>query len=255
MTENLEAFTAASMDQEIVIYDKGDLHLLIGRRVSGPVFRIQVSRDVLQLASPAWAAMLDPKVAWAESNKGEIELPDDDANAMLVVLRLAHLKFPPAGFTLTNRLLYNLAVLCDKYDLVSLVQPFVETWARVRSTSSTSQLAVDIPIPSPPKRKRREVMEQLFIDWTFHRYDEFVEHAHSLILEAANNEKGQIVDSEGEVSYSHTPLPRQITGIWLPSNHSLEPNLTYSFRRYSCNEAAIHCHHFECLREPYGVFS
>jgi hypothetical protein len=54
-------------------------------------------------------------------------LPDDDEMALLVVLRAAHLQFhqlPPASPMPFHRLL-NLAVVCEKYDTMKVVRPFL----------------------------------------------------------------------------------------------------------------------------------
>jgi hypothetical protein len=70
---------------------------------------------------------------WVESKAHEILFPDDDPESMLIVLRIAHLKFQdlPAKKGLEALALHKLAVVCDKYDLVSLVRPFVDLhcWA------------------------------------------------------------------------------------------------------------------------------
>ncbi|PVI05850.1 hypothetical protein DM02DRAFT_682783 [Periconia macrospinosa] len=71
---------------------------------------------------------------WNESEALEVYFPDEDVAAMLTVLNIAHLKFEDVpGFNgLAFEELVNLAVLCDKYDVVHLVHPFLEwyDWAR-----------------------------------------------------------------------------------------------------------------------------
>jgi hypothetical protein len=70
---------------------------------------------------------------WVESKASEIPLPDDEPEAMMIVLRIAHLHFKdiPGKAGLSFQTLFNVAVLCDKYDLVHIVRPFVDLhcWA------------------------------------------------------------------------------------------------------------------------------
>jgi hypothetical protein len=113
----------------IVLRESGDVTLLIGTgKTQQPVV---VSSEALCLASPVWKVMFKPP--WAESKAHEIPFPDDDPESMLIVLRIAHLKFQdlPAKKSLEALALHKLAVVCDKYDLVSLVRPFVDLhcWA------------------------------------------------------------------------------------------------------------------------------
>jgi hypothetical protein len=69
---------------------------------------------------------------WAESEASEIALRDDDMDAMLLVLRIAHLRFHDLPKKLEFGPLLNLAVVCDKYDLVRMVRPFLDLhgWAK-----------------------------------------------------------------------------------------------------------------------------
>ena len=54
---------------------------------------------------------------------GEMELPEDDADALLYVLRIAHLQFRRIPATLEFVDLLNVAIICDKYDTVEIVRP------------------------------------------------------------------------------------------------------------------------------------
>lgn len=76
-----------------------------------------VSSKVMCLASPVWRAMFDPQGPWAKrSSTGPFSLPEDDPDALLTILRIAHLHFSdlPDALVVYQHLL-QLAVLCDKY--------------------------------------------------------------------------------------------------------------------------------------------
>ena len=91
----------------------GDLRLL----VKGPGDKwttLIVSSSAMCLASPVWRAMLNPRSHFREAEKQEVEFPDDDLDALLIVLRVAHLKFRELPKTVSFDGLVNLAVLSDK---------------------------------------------------------------------------------------------------------------------------------------------
>lgn len=81
-----------------------------------------VSSKVMCLASPVWRAMCDPQGLWAKqsssssSSTANVNLPEDDPDALLILLRIAHLQFSDLPDALVvYRHLLQLAVLCDKY--------------------------------------------------------------------------------------------------------------------------------------------
>ena len=84
-----------------------------------------VSSKVMCLASPVWRAMFDPQGPWAKqssSSGGSIySLAEDDPDALLILLQIAHLQFSdlPDALVVYEHLL-QLAVLCDKYEGVFL---------------------------------------------------------------------------------------------------------------------------------------
>lgn len=86
-----------------------------------------VSSVVMRIASPVWRTMFDPHGHFIESQcsstHGEMDLPEDDPDALLCVLRIAHLQFRKVPKTLKYADLLNLAIICDKYDTVAIVRP------------------------------------------------------------------------------------------------------------------------------------
>jgi hypothetical protein len=92
------------------------------------VYNVPVNRLVISQASPVWHKMLNG--SWEESTKSENALPEDYPDAMLLVLRVAHLQFQLLPKTINNDLLYQLAIVCDKYDCVELLQQWLELWTK-----------------------------------------------------------------------------------------------------------------------------
>ncbi len=162
--------TTASGHPTIVLHEHGDVTLLLGAAEDQKTVR--VSAATLQLASPVWKAMLGGQ--WVESEASEIPLPDDDVEAMLLVLRIAHLRFYeiPKKNGLSFESLLRLAVVCDKYDLVRLVRPFLDLhcWAQPYAFSTGST---------------KYHPDWLFIAWTFGYHESFDQLARHLALTAS----------------------------------------------------------------------
>jgi len=101
-----------------------DLTLLVGE---APVHRFKVSRNTLCMASPVFCAMLVGR--FAEARKDEFQLLGDDPDAMLIVLRIAHLRFNEVKrYFQKSSDLVRLATICDKYDMVAICRPFFPGW-------------------------------------------------------------------------------------------------------------------------------
>lgn len=153
VSEDILADNASStVLNTIVLHDSGDITLLVGSgKVQQPVL---VSSPVLQIASPVWKAMCGEH--WKESEAHEIPLPDDDVEAMLIVLRIVHLKFHdlPEKKGMSFNTLYKLAIVCDKYDLVQVVRPFLDLHCWAQSYIY-------------PTHTRSHHPAWLFVAWTF----------------------------------------------------------------------------------------
>ena len=107
-------------DQPCTIIDpSGDLRLHTDTQ------EFVVSSKVMCLASPVWRAMFDPQGPWAKQASDTFNLPEDDPNALLIILRIAHLQFSelPDVLVVYEHLL-QLAVLCDKYGSALILDGF-----------------------------------------------------------------------------------------------------------------------------------
>lgn len=113
---------------EPVIFDRSsDLTVVVGLPDVMQA-ECKVSRKAMRLASPVWDAMLDPAKPYVESNSTQVAFEDDDLEAFIVLLYIAHCQFRKLPNTLSYNRLLHLTVLCDKYDTVGLVRPFLPAW-------------------------------------------------------------------------------------------------------------------------------
>lgn len=80
------------------------------------------------LGEPVFKTMLIRN--FSESTKDKIELQYDESDALLIVLRIAHLKHNEVYRTLSLHNLVKVATVCDKYDTVAVCRPFVAGWVQ-----------------------------------------------------------------------------------------------------------------------------
>jgi hypothetical protein len=102
--------------------DCADLTLIVG----ADGVRFKVSSFAMRMSSPVWKAMLTGP--FIESKTKEIRLPEDLPEALLAILKIAHMKFNTLPSSMSRKLLVDLAVLCDKYDLIALIRPWLVSW-------------------------------------------------------------------------------------------------------------------------------
>ncbi|KAI1863191.1 uncharacterized protein JN550_009717 [Neoarthrinium moseri] len=133
----------------IVVDPDGDLHLRVGcNRCLGPTRDEEHSHErrtifvcesrSLSRASPVWKRMLGGP--WKESRPandpapGEwtVDLPEDDPEAMGIMLNVIHSRFESLPFLdefLSLSLIYKITVLTDKYALTRLLRPWAKSWS------------------------------------------------------------------------------------------------------------------------------
>ncbi|TID22680.1 V-type proton ATPase subunit D [Venturia nashicola] len=122
-----------------------DLMLVVGED-HGQAHRYKVSRHTLCMASPVFKAMLTGN--FSEAVKDEIVLEDDDPGALLLVLRIAHLKHSEVRRTLSLPDLVNVATICDKYDTAAVCRPFVAGWIDQWLPTSISKDSFEVIWPT-----------------------------------------------------------------------------------------------------------
>lgn len=130
----------------------GDSTVTVKNSVSSRIFL--VCSAALRLANPAWTPLLDPpgqSLDAATQNKGVILFTNDDPDAFLIILRIAHLQFNELPRLVTFETLLELTITCHKYDTFRLVRPFFPKWLECLA----------------PDCHRAGWEEWLFIAWTF----------------------------------------------------------------------------------------
>lgn len=173
----------------VSLNDNGDRKLIVGQKEDGQ--RIyQVSSVAMSMASPVWKAMFNPTSGFLESNPDvPVEFPEDDPDALLILLRIAHLQFHEIPKSISFSWLTELAILCDKYDSVRLLQPFIEQWM-----SPWTLLCLEPGYEA-----------WLFIAWSFGCEQIFDLLAASLVLSIELDGEGRILNSGNELLVDRMP--------------------------------------------------
>ncbi len=156
-----------------------------------------VSSHALCLASPVWKKIIHPpfqKLSCAESHEDglrskQIDLHEDNKEALLHLLNIAHLQFNKVPTQLPFKSILDIAVLCDKYDCVGLVKPWLPLWL----------------VDEETQYKEPDHEEWLFVAWVFGREKTFIELARKLVIEVRMSPTGVCLTSTGKIFPSQMP--------------------------------------------------
>lgn len=147
-------------NNEAPVSEAGQSVVLLNQTV-----HMRVSSRHLMLASPVFAAMLDRNkfkegVTLHSEGSVEIELPDDDPDAFVILLDVIHGHTRKVARKTTLFMLNQIAVLVNKYHMVEVIEVFSNMWIRRLSKRG---------LPDRYDGYRQEVMSWLFISWVFEK--------------------------------------------------------------------------------------
>ncbi|KAI9769222.1 MAG: hypothetical protein M1840_004351 [Geoglossum simile] len=173
-----------------------------------------VSSTAMSLASPVWNKIMNPPFG-GETDRGKrISFTDDNAEALLVLLYIAHLRFIQVPPKVTFSTLFNILVLCDQYDCIDITQPWMSIWLK-----GAEKLA------GKPHHE-----EWLFIAWALGKEEIFKSLAVQLVTEVSVNDAGNCLLPTGEILPS--PMPPGIVESILSTRHAVITRLvaiTYTY--------------------------
>ena len=144
-----------------IAYDPfGDRIILAGSEERPETFI--VSSQAMSLTSKQWRVMFaaDSPFATTPSSPNsiiQVPMPDDDVNSLKILLSVIHLKFRLVPTVLAYEDLVSLAILCDKYDVSEVVQPWITNWIKNHKIPGSLQDESHIAYSEG----------WLFIAWTF----------------------------------------------------------------------------------------
>lgn len=112
--------------------DDGDLKLEVGQRASKQTF--VVCSKALSRASKPFKTMLygpyaeSKPVSQTSSPEWTVTLPDDNPDALSVLLYIVHGIFEKVPATVDRGQLFRITVLTDKYDMTHILRPWTRQW-------------------------------------------------------------------------------------------------------------------------------
>jgi hypothetical protein len=205
-TENAEPAVPAVTEQvkkstqpKIFLHVAADLTLVIGEEEQA----VHVLKAAMQAASPVWKAMFRPE--WSDSQKSTIDLHEDNSEAMLILLRIAHHRHQDLPKELTWMQLQELAVACDKCDTVHVVRHFLTSLGWLKHHESMFQN------PGQPSG--------LFLLWTLGDVMKFTALAQDIVMNSELDESCKMVWNGNYVqadSYSKDLVGKLSTDAFRP---------------------------------------
>ena len=167
----------------LVIDREGDLYMKLDNG------SLKVSRKALSLSSPVFHAMFGANSKFKEatdmtpaSDGVQIVLfKDDNFEAMTLVARIAHLQSEDVPTTLAFNQLYQVAVICDKYDLKRCLGPWTKIWAT----------------PYLDCYARQGYEKLLFISVVFQFDELFKDVTRHIVINSEISEQGTLVTTTG----------------------------------------------------------
>ncbi|TVY49041.1 hypothetical protein LOCC1_G001343 [Lachnellula occidentalis] len=176
--------------QNLFIFKSADVDITVTYK--GSILKGRVSSHALCLASPAWHKFVYPPWSPIADQKEEtgpdlqgdskatiaaIDFKDDNGEALLLLLRVAHLKFADVPSKLSYEQFLNVAILCDEYDCVNLVKPWLSKWFAYKHGAENYGAYQE--------------GDYLFIAWVFGRQKTFNDLAKMMLLDVRVTEENQ----------------------------------------------------------------
>lgn len=165
-----------------------------------------VSSQAMASACKVWKNFVFPP--WAVLPVEELDFTEDDSDALLILLRIAHSDFANVPTTVSYTELLNLAVLCDQYDCIEMTKNWIEGWLEGETILSI----------------KPGYENWLFIAWVFGRAKVFDDLAIHLVRTICIDEDGYCMNSQKK--HLVGPFPPDIIGMF-PSltEHGSNANL------------------------------
>lgn len=156
---------STSITKSLFTFEPSDIRLKVNYK--GEPVTAYVSPSAMSFASPVWKKFIFPpwkpmaaqkptttydaipaakkiKIKITRNKKKdksvlpveEVDFSDDNGEALLILLRIAHLQFHDTPATLPYQTLLQVAVLCDQYQCINLVRPWLSQWLADEESSS-----------------------------------------------------------------------------------------------------------------------
>ena len=159
----------------------GDVVLLL-QNYKGTA-RFQVNSSILCVSSPVFRAMFGVKSHFKEARElasrdygmapVEVNIGDDDPDVLAVILRILHHQHESVPEVIKEDKLYQIAILCDKYDLRPALSFWFDKW--IQTTHELRSVLLPGIVASQNDKR-------LFMAYVFRKEEAFRAISRPLIL-------------------------------------------------------------------------
>lgn len=200
-------YEAKTPEPEVVTWGRiSDLRLLVNEKTpEGPVPKVfAVSSHAISMACDAWYSMLNGGFKEAQQQSSavrEVALPEDDTEALTVLLDIAHLRFDRVPLQLEFELLLKITVLTDKYAATRLVKPWAYRWIERCEYYAGCKA------------------QWLWVAWELGHVGIFADIVRTLVMTVSVGPEGECVNEDGSIldpKSSSQHLPPDIIGEHAP---------------------------------------
>ncbi|KAK1542013.1 hypothetical protein CPAR01_05400 [Colletotrichum paranaense] len=118
---------------EVQIDPDGDLTLRAGQQTDKPERLFHVCASALRRSSQVWKKMLFGPFKESKPAFGPwvVNLPEDDPEALEIILNIIHANFPLVPNTPDLFELYEIFQMANKYDMIPALKPWAVSWLHV----------------------------------------------------------------------------------------------------------------------------
>ena len=195
--------------QHLVFYEYGDLELVLAYPNGGQCIAL-VSSHAMSMACLPWKKFVHPPFPTISNDSNDVPKTDgtpnlkqlsfeeDDADALVIILNIAHFQHDRVPDELAFQELVNLAALCDKYDCLRLMRPWMSPWL-----TQWEKLVLDDPTGHE---------DWLFVAWVFDRQRSFEILSKKLVcaISRVTADDGEVKLFLNEVELKYVLLPEAL---------------------------------------------
>ncbi|KAK8223667.1 hypothetical protein HDK90DRAFT_98885 [Phyllosticta capitalensis] len=207
--------------------DKGDIRLIVSNQATSETKVFIVSSKAMSMACDAWNAMLNGHFKESQpsgTGQREIELLDDDPEALGILLSIVHLRFNSVPRSLEISLFQKITILTDKYDATHLLGPWCPDWLKSVPKFEKSEVpkkpnefekvyrAWEIP-KQPDVEAKPKFEDWLWIMWELGQEERFESLALGLVKTIRLGPDGECLTASGKTLDSSSDFQHIPPGI------------------------------------------
>ncbi|GKT40278.1 uncharacterized protein ColSpa_00459 [Colletotrichum spaethianum] len=185
----------SSLSEEIPVDPDGDLVLRAGQQTEEPEKSFRVCTSALRRSSQVWKKMLFGPFKESKPAFGTwlVNLPDDDPDALGILLNIIHANFPLVPTAPSLAELYEVFRMANKYDMIPALKPWANAWLEVAESYATTA-------------DGRSMAALTYVAWELGQVELHRKMMKELLLYSSIDKDGQMVTGDGVVLDDFDPI-------------------------------------------------